>query len=236
MKREIPIDDDDQPYAVTGEEERKPCLHCKKSLPRDALLCNHCGYHQQTGETLQRAFERVDKEWETGLRFQLRFNLFLAIAGAAAAAAVVVAVVDGFSLALVVTWLVGTLLWVFVIGTYPRINLTRTTAGHVRLTKTWRCCLVPLSTAEVRWRGCSGISVAPSGPADLWDWVALVLLVLWGLIPGLIWWYCVMRSDQLDVALTKEHGATEVLLYRGRDDAMAREIADTLRSVTGLRQ
>jgi hypothetical protein len=112
--------------------------------------------------------------------------------------------------------------------------LTRSTAGQVRLYKTWRVCFVPLQTAELRWRGCVGIAMDRSGHTDFLDWLALFLLAPWGVIPALVWWYYFVRPDQLDVTLTKEHRTVALLLYRGRDEAMAKDIAATLRSVTSL--
>lgn len=227
-------EDDGKPYSVTGDAAHKPCLNCRKPLPLGALLCNHCGFHQQTGETLERVYKKVDKEWEAGGRFQVRLSVFLAAAGLATVASLIVGFVDGYSVALLVSWLIGSFLWAFVVGTYPRLNLTRSKVGQVRFSKTWRCCFVPLRTADIRWRGCAGIAIVRSGHADLWDWLTLFLLAPWGLIPAFAWWYYFVRPDQLDVALTKEHGSVVTLLYRGRDEAMANEIAATVRSVTGL--
>ena len=159
----------------------------------------------------------------------------MAAAGLAAVATLIMAFADGNLFALLVSWLIGTALWAFVVGTYPRINLTRSKAGHVRIAKTWRCCFVPLKGADLRWRGCVGVAVVRSGQTDLLDWITLFFLAPWGVIPAFFWWYYVVRPDQLDVALTKEHGYHTILLYRGGNEMMANDIAAAVRSVTGLK-
>jgi hypothetical protein len=227
-------DDDDRPYQMDGPEE-KPCLRCGKALPLGALVCNHCGYNQETGETLQRVYQKVDKQWEAGLRFEVRVGIYLAIMGLASMMTLIVAFVDGNIPGLLLSYLVGAALCAFVTGTYPRINLTRGTVGNVRLTRTWRVCFVPLETEEIRWRGCGGIVITTSGRTDFWDWLTMFALAPWGLVPAFLWWYFAVRPNQLDVALTREHGYSAVLLYRGRNEAMAHDIAGTIRNVTGLR-
>jgi hypothetical protein len=234
MNLEETDEDDGQSYGVTGDAATAPCLSCRKPLPLAALVCNHCGFNQQTGETLQRVYKKLDKQWEAGLRFQTRLAIFLAAAGSAALASLIIAFVDGIGLAVPISWLIGTGMWAFVTGTYPRLNLTRSKAGQVRLAKTWRCCFVPLRTAYIPARGYAGLAVVRSGHVDMLDWIALFLLAPWGVIPAVVWWYYFVRPDQLDVALTKEHGSAALLLYRGRDEAMAKDIAATIRSATGL--
>jgi hypothetical protein len=229
-----PYEDDDKPYNVAGDDEHQPCLNCRKPLPRGALLCNHCGFNQETGETLERVYKKVDKQWEAGLRFQTRFTVFLALTGSAFLATLIVSFTDGNYWAWLCSWLIGTGLWAFVVGTYARVNLTRSRAGQVRLTKTWRCCFIPLTPNDVRWRGYVGIAISRSGHAEFLDWLALFFLAPWGVVPAILWWYYAIRPDQLDVTLTKEHGVPAMLLYRGQNEAMAKGIVATIRSVTGL--
>jgi hypothetical protein len=44
----------------------------------------------------------------------------------------------------------------------------------------------------------------------------------------------VIKPDQFDVALKKDHGITRLLLHRGRNKTEAVEIAAAIRNVTGF--
>jgi hypothetical protein len=227
-------EDDDQPYRVPGDPDQEPCPGCRKSLPRGAVVCNHCGYDRQTGTTLERVYEPVDKQWEAGLRFPVRFGIFLAVQGVALAATVVFAVTGGGWVASFISWSVGVALLAFVVGSYPRVNLERNRRGQVRLTKTWRIGFIPVSTADIRWRRYEGVIITLSRQIDFWDWFIIVSLVPWGLVPAILWWICVVDPDRFDVSLSQHHGFPALLLYRGRNEVMAKDIAGTIRSVTGL--
>jgi hypothetical protein len=49
-----------------------------------------------------------------------------------------------------------------------------------------------------------------------------------------LWWLFVIKPDQFDVALNKDHGSTRLLLHRGPNETEAVEIAAAIRNVTGL--
>src|SRR5205085_1022662 len=134
MNNGLDDEDDDKPYRFPADpEDKEPCPRCKKLLPRGATLCNHCGFNRDTGATLQRVYERVDKQWEPGLGFPVRFGIFLVVQGLALAATVAVALTDGAMFGLVCSWVVGAALLAYLLGTYPRLNLTRSKKGRVRL-------------------------------------------------------------------------------------------------------
>jgi hypothetical protein len=228
--------DDDKPYALPPDPDPKePCPDCGKPVPLGAVVCNHCGFNRNTGATLVREHNEVDKYWSTGPRLATRFAVFLAIQGLASAAMVVVAVADGNVLGLAITWLIGATLLAFVLGTYPSVRLTRNRRGQVKLFKIWRLGFISLGAADIRWREYEGVFMGKSNHTDFGDVLTLVLLVPWGVIPAIIWWLYVVEPDHFDVALSRDHGSPALMLYRGRNDKVAMEIASTIRKVTWLR-
>lgn len=227
--------DDGKPYALPPDPDPKePCPECGKRVPVGAVVCNHCGFNRETGRTLVREHDEVDERWSTGPRLAVRFGAFLAVQGLALALMVVIAVADGEFLTLTITWLVGATLLAFVLGTYPSIHLTRSKRGKVMLTKSWRLGFIPLGAADIRWREFEGVFMGKSNHTDFGDWFILVLLFLYGVIPAIFWWLYVVEPDQFDVALSRDHGSPALMLYRGRNDKVAMEIASTIRKVTGL--
>ncbi len=229
-------EDDGKPYALPADPDPKePCPDCGKRVPVGAVVCNHCGFNRVTCATLVREHDEVDKYWPSGPRLAVRFGAFVAIQGLALAAMVLVALADDNVLGLTITWLLGAVLLAFVLGTYPSIHLTRSKRGKVKLTKTWRLGFIPLGAADIRWREYEGVVMGKMNHTDFGDWMTLVLLFFWGVVPAIIWWLYVVEPDHYDVALSRDHGCPALLLYRGHNDKTAMEIASTIRKVTGLR-
>ena len=233
--REGVDEDDGKPYAVPDDEEKKePCPNCRKLLPQGAVVCAYCGFNSQTGEILERLYKTIDKQWEGGLRLQVRITIFLAAAALASAATVIVGAVDGGWVALVISFLIGVLLLAYALGTYSRINLVRSRKGRARLTRTWHICFIPWAPADIRLRGYEGVVVGRAPEPDFWDWAILVFLLPWGLIPGVLWWLFMIHPDQFHVALCNCHGYPTLILYQGPSQAIADEIGAAIRDVAGL--
>jgi hypothetical protein len=204
-------------------------------VPLGSIVCNHCGFNRETGEVLQRVYKKVAREWQTGLPINIRLGIFLPTVAFTLSATIFFAVTEGSTAALLLVWITGTLLLAFVLGTFPRLKLTRSKKGQVRLTKLWRVCFVPWKPEDIRWRSYDGIALFPHHKAEASDYFMFLLLLFLGVIPGIAWWILIIQPDQYDVALTKDHGSAAMLLYRGRSDEVARDIADSLHNVTDLK-
>ncbi len=229
-------DDDGKPYRVPGDPEQKEqCPECKKLVQRGSVVCSHCGFNRETGTKHQRVHEKVDREWEPVLPLRTRFSAYLAIQG----------LTFGLLLAVVFTrdanafgpafgWLMFATLMGFLLGTYPRVNLTRNKKGRVRLLMTWRVAFIPLAPTDVRWHEYEGVITSVSHQSGFWDWLIVLFLLPLAIVPAILWWFYVVRPEQYDVSLTRDHGNPALILYRGRSEEMAKEMMTTLRNVTGL--
>src|SRR5262245_58936286 len=194
-------EDDDSPYEVPpNPDEKIPCPKCRGKLTRDAIVCAHCGYHLETGETFERLYKPVDLQWDTGLSLKLRLSIFLSAAALALMATVIASVATGDPITYIMSFLFGFLLQAYVLGTYPRLNLTRTRKGRVYMSRTWRVGFIPLRTIDIRWREFEGVTTRQSGEADFWDLVVFLMLLPCGLIPALLFWMYVIAPGQFDVA------------------------------------
>lgn len=235
-RRQKPDDeDDDSPYEVPiNPDEKVPCPKCRGKLAQDAIICAHCGYHLETGETFERLYKTVNLQWETGLPLRIRLGIFLPAGAVALMATVIVGAATGEWFTMGFSLLVGMTLQAYALGTYSRVNLTRSRKGRVRLTRTWRALFIPLPTSEINWREYEGVTARQSGETDFWDLIIFLFLLPWGLIPAVIFWLFMIHPGQFDAALTSGHGYPAVILYRGPSQSAAQEIVAKIREYTKL--
>jgi hypothetical protein len=225
-----PDDEDRAAYQVETALER-PCLGCGVPVPAGAARCPACGLDRETAARRRKTFEPVERNWETGWPLSRRVGLFLTGQAVALPLGLLGSwVLEEWS-AFLSPWLVFSALTAFLLGTYARTELTRTERGKVRLTQTWRVCFLPQAPQAIRRSDYEGVATGKASAADFWAWFALVVFLIAGLVPGILWWYLVIRPDSFFVALTRDHGFPERTLYWGWDEGQARDMAETLRAV-----
>jgi hypothetical protein len=227
-----PVDEDDgeQPYHF--ESPPRNCPRCERELDDGAVLCLKCGYNAQTGEQAVREYEPVERSWDGGLSLRRRLVL-LGVGQTIAIGMLIGAALGDFLVAAVAAWLFGTLLLAYTMGTFCRIEVARSTMGKVKLVKAWRFCFVPVRPVRINPQLYNGVTTGMAHGADLWDWIVLLTLSLYGLIPGLIWWYWAFHRDTFYVGLVRDHGNMALELYRGWDQDVMHDIARVVREVGG---
>jgi len=131
-------------------------------------------------------------------------------------------------------WLPYTALLAFVLGTFASVDLSQNERGRVQLSKTWRVCFWTWSTTPVRHRDYESVSVGLAYETDIMDWLMCLALLPLGILPGLLWFYYIVQPDTCLVALCKDHGYPECILFRTKNDKLARQLAATVHETTGL--
>jgi hypothetical protein len=227
-------EEDGKPYRVPGIDEVRPCPECRRDIPRDAVLCNLCGYNLRTGKKAKQSFDPVERDWQGGWPANVRRGIFIAAEVVFVAACVVSVSAGAPFFGAFFTWLTFTAMTAFLLGTYDHIHLTRNKKGRVRLTKKWTICFIPRPPQEIDVSDYGGVTHGPRDENSMMEWMILLLLVISGIIPGLIWLYFVFIRTSFEVALTKQHGHDELVVYRGSNDKMVVDIADTLRKTARL--
>jgi len=228
-------EDDGRPYRVPSLDEERPCPNCHKTIARDAVACTSCGYNLQTGKKAKQEFEPVNREWQGGLPAQTRLIIFAAGEVVMLLAAIISVVsADMPIFGVFFPWLLFTAMTAFLLGTYDRIRLTRNKKGRVRLTKTWTLCFLPRPPEEVDVHEYGGVVYGPYDETSFLEWMVLICLLLCLILPGLLWLYFVFIRIHFQVALSKEHGYPELVLYRGSDQTMVVDMAHTIRDVAHL--
>jgi hypothetical protein len=226
--------DDGQPYRVPSLDEERPCPECRRTIARDAVLCTFCGYNLETGQQAKQEYEPVERQWHGGWPVNVRRGLFIG-AEALFVLAVIVSVTAGapFCGALC-PWILFTAMTAFLLGTYDHLHLTRNKKGRVRLTKSWTVCFIPRQPQKVDVNDYGGVAYGPVDETSILEWLVLIVLIFAGIIPGLIWLYFVFIRTSFQVGLTKEHGYLDLVLYRGSNEKMVLDVAETVRDVAHL--
>ena len=227
-------EEDSSPYAVQGADEVK-CPKCCFLLPPGSVLCVRCGFHLKKRKKIARAYQPIERVWETTASYRTRLTVFclcevffgfLGLLGVFWGGANFPAVIGGF--------LLLTAMLAFLLGTFDRIDLKRDTRGRVQLTKTWRVAFFALPPRSIDVRSYEGIVSGRYREISVWEYGLFLLLLFCGIIPGLIWWYLTIYKVTFHVSLSRDHGYPAYILYAGWDEMQMKEIAYTLRDAARL--
>jgi hypothetical protein len=228
-------DDNGMPYAVPrGEIREKRCQACGKEIDINSVVCVHCGFDAATRKKAERTFEPIDREWETGWSFQVRMALFLVCQALNAITVMVSFAADGSLPTTVFGMVFAVVLQAFVLGTYERLRIRRNKKGQAEITVTWRVCFIPQPPKKLNWREHEGIAFGHYSAVGTTDWIIAFVLIFFFLLPAILFWIYVIRSDRFFAALTRDRGFPETYLYRGMNEKQAKEIAQTATDATGL--
>lgn len=226
-----PVDDDEDdgnPYEVTGGPERK-CPDCGKVLEDGAVLCLRCGLNTETGEKAKQTFQPLKRHWNTGWSPQARIVTFFVGEGVALASGVTGIAVGADACTFVVCFLTFTAMLGFLLGTWDVLDLDRNAKGRVKLTKTWRAFFWVISVKKINVGEYEGVITGKSHDVTWMDWLVIFVLFTWGIIPGLIFAYMVFFKPTYYVALVRDHGNPEVMLYRGASEEQMRDVEYVVR-------
>ena len=229
-----PTAEDDAAEEYKFSAKIRLCPKCRRELPDDGVLCTLCGYNAETNEQAVREYTPVKRSWEGALSLRRRLVLF-----GAAQFLSFCALPGAYYLEAEVAWLISwcffTPLLAYILGTFDRIDLTRNSRGHATMTRTWRICFIPMPATEIALWQYMGVRCGSTRDADMMDWFLFGSLFAAGVIPGLIWWYFAFHRDMLYVTMLKEHGTPALEIYRGWNEAQAREMAQIIQDVAGYR-
>lgn len=251
-------EDDDKPYAVPGDQEQKPCPACGKPLPFSASFCVHCGGDLSAGTKKKRKFEPIDQTWESTAPLHLRLNAFLGIQFLNLLMILNMLFTSGYNGVAFGMVFFNVLMQAFLVGTFDKVSVKRTSKGATTVTKQWRVCFLPQPVSKIDWKKSHGIGVVAYHDPMLIDWGFLLLLLSAGLgqmagyllsdghkigmlivfplafLPPAAWYWFVIRPDRFNVTITDEYGGSNEILYRTTNREQAEEVCRVLADATGL--
>jgi hypothetical protein len=214
------------PYAV-ADTDKPRCPECAAVLELGSVVCPRCGWDQRVRRKHVQEYEPVVRRWDSGLAPRKRYAFFLAGQLGTLAVGLTGSWLLGQTSAFLLPWLVFSALMAFLLGTYDRLDLTRDRRGRVELTKTWHICFFRRPPRRIDLRLYEGISTLKDREAGVLEWLVFFMF-LPGVIPAFIWWWVAIRPETLTIALTRDSGYAEEILYRGWNEAQAVDIARTL--------
>jgi hypothetical protein len=226
-------EDDGNPYTVIGGKPMPRCPSCDARLPADdAPSCERCGWDLAAGRKVRKTFAPIDRTWEGAWSLRARTIAFVACQAINVATAAFIYAMAGRAVASAGGFVVMVVTQAFLIGTFDRLDLTRTTKGKVTLTQQWRIAFWPLDAKTLRWREHEEIRVFHAEPG-LMEWMALVILL--GALPiALAWYWFVIRPGHWKTAMCQDLGDPVTPLYLGTSMERAEEIATVVGEATGL--
>ena len=93
---------------------------------------------------------------------------------------------------------------------------------------------MPRPAQQVDLREYGGVVYGAVDESSMLNWMLLIILLLFGVVPGAFWIYFVFIRSTYQVGLSKEHGYMELILYRGMNEPMVLDIAKTVENVAHL--
>jgi hypothetical protein len=229
-------EDDGKAYQVTGDIKRKKCPECDKRCDYRAKVCKECGYNFVTKEKSNREFTPIIREWETGWPLKRRIMAF----AAALVINLVILVLASLSLSGmfcvgVFMALVSAGIQAFLLGTFDTLKITRSNKGKVTIIRNWRICFAPKPPEKLKWTDHEGVVLIQGREMDFMNWVMCLILLTYGILPGVLFWWFVIKPDQFHVAFSMAHGYPETTIYRGTNESQARDILQVVMDCTGMK-
>jgi hypothetical protein len=217
----------------------KKCPECRGDLPIDAELCVHCGIELGTKQKkAKREYVAMIKEWDANAPLDLRLKAMIAFL-----------VLNVFWTAAIIFWrdlsagdipglvvfvLMNTALQAFLVGTFDRLQIKRNAKGKTEITRYWRVCFFPIAPQKVDWKVSHGTAiVATHNPGPL-EWGIMLYMLGLCCLPGILFYWFVIRPERFDVVLCDLHGATDAAIHRTPNRDRADEICRTINETTGL--
>jgi hypothetical protein len=227
-----PAPDKERESYEVAAGQGQDCPSCRQPLPEGAVVCVACGLELQSGAKLTREFKPLRYQWEWGLAPANRVFLlvFCQVVVLLLGLQPVFAEGDLWEFPLAV-WLMSGALLAFVLGTFPTMDFSRDRRGRVQLLKTWRIGFIYCKPIEIPIQSFEGISRGKEYQSGVFPWLITIILLFYGILPGVLWWYFVIYKDLFYVALCRDHGFPEQYVYRGKNEERVQEIAKILGDV-----
>jgi ribosomal protein L40E len=227
-------DDDLNPYTVYDDAPSKLCPKCSRRLPKKAVVCTNCGYDFLTQKTVKRRYEPIHREWESHWPLRQRIVAFVVLQIVNFIALVLVLTSERSPTTMIVTVISAVFLQAFLCGTFDRLEIHRTSKGKVTLRSHWRIAFYPVMPRDIPWRDFEGVSLVQSNEFDPIDWVMAFVLLGYGILPGVLFWYYVIHRDKFAVMLCRGHGFPDTPIFRTIDEKTAMQVRDAVHEITGL--
>ena len=235
-------DDDeesDTPYAVPGSGTF-PCPECREQLPLGATLCVHCGYDIGKRKRRKRARKPMAGSWQEGPTLQDRVKVFagLQVFNCLFSALLYFQLDSPNGLSDIITLVFGqainVALQAFLVGSFSTLVVERGAAGPAVIVRQSRIAFLPTGEREIEWHGASIVGVLATHSAGIFSYLMCLYLLGMGCVPGIAFWYFVIRPERHNVIIADVYGSSLDTLYHGFARDAAEEVAQFVGEATAL--
>lgn len=227
-------EDDDRPYTVPGTGVKK-CPECRGELPLAADLCVHCGLDLAAGGRPDRSYQQFYKVWEAFAPFDKRLLAFVVLQVINVALFLITVVWQGVNALPGITFIaIQVALQAFLVGSYETLIASRDAKGRTQVTKIWRIGFYPMKPAKVPWKTSEGIGIIATHNPGVFEWGTFLYLLLLGCLPGVVFYFLVIRPVRYEIALCDVHGSTDLIIFHTSKQDQADDICRTISEGTGL--
>jgi predicted RNA-binding Zn-ribbon protein involved in translation (DUF1610 family) len=234
-------DDQALPYTVPGDGVIT-CPVCRGELPLDATFCVHCGTDLITGEVVRektvRGFTNVYEE-AFPLAVRLRLFIVLQIVNLPLLALMIIATGQSWtSTTSLVSNFFGHIIHValqaFLVGSFDTLIVKRNSKGQAWVTRIRRIAFFKLPEAKIPWKKSINVGIVPTHGQGYLGLIIFLYLLTLGCLPGLIFYFVVMRPERFQVCLCDVYGGVDEIVFRTRSLEWANEITGAIAEATGL--
>jgi hypothetical protein len=237
-------EEDDNPYTVHGTG-LKNCPKCRGELPLDATFCVHCGEHldplDRDRPKKKRTYTEIDETFTEGFLLPTRLAIFAAfqvlnVVFTVTALAASSFRIDGTAVVTgVFAGLFNTALQAFIVGSYDALRVQRNAKGRATITRRRRICFIPLPPVKIEWKSRTGVGRYATHTAGVFEWlVCLYLLLCAACLPGVLFWWFVIKPERYNVALTDVYNGIEETVFHSRGQEQAEQVAELIAEATTL--
>ena len=232
-------DESDAPYAVPGSG-LFPCPECREQLPLGATLCVHCGYDIDKRKKRKRPQRAIHASFVEGPTLTTRLQVFGGLqvfnviftgllwvqSGSQTGQTDLITFLSGLA--------INSALQAFLIGSFSTLVVERGNKGRASLYRQSRIAFLPMGDAELEWSGATSVGVLATYTAGMFTYLMCLYLLMMGCVPGIAFWYFVIRPERHNVVIVDVYGSEVETLYRGLSHEPTETCAQFVADATGL--
>lgn len=227
-------EDDGLGYGVTGAGDFF-CPGCKAVMAINQVVCLNCGFHLEKGNKVRRRHKEIRQSWDEGLPRKTRMVLSVilsigfVLAGIATSETGHTGPIGAFIMVLIASSQV-----LYLLGTHGQLELVRNSKGRITLTRKYWIAFAPMKSETVAVDGHDGLKLIQTAQAGTIEYIIGIILLIPFVFPAICWYLAVIQGTTFEVALTKDMGRSVRTLFKSREEAKAREIAELLNQISKL--
>jgi hypothetical protein len=122
----------------------------------------------------------------------------------------------------------------FLVGTYDTIQLERNAKGQTKITRIRRIAFLALPPSKLEWKQYHMVGTLGTHDPGIFAWLVCVYLFCLSCLPGIAFYWFVIRPARFTVNFTDEFAVSEYTVFRTKNRDVAYEIAELISECTTM--